>query len=633
MNDFCGIIGAYNSGFASLKEAIPDSDRQTSEYRGENVAVYQSVQPQRHENQPATAADGSLIWIFGTVYGFDGEVGYESRTDFSVPNAEYCADLFDRCGIDFVHGLNGEFSGLVLDQQSREAHLFTDRIGSKPLFYTQTETALFFSSRIQAIGLHPGINSAFDRRYLAEFFALQKALGTATPLVDLHKVPPASILSTRLDGSLRDQQTYWQPRYRPRDRPPEVIGQDIVQSFKEVIEDRVWEELDYGVLLSGGSDSRLLLGVMKDLGMNPTAFHISSWMSKEARTAERVAMEVGAPFRLLRREADYHEHLLKKVPPVSNFIGAFDEYMASGFTEQLGSVDVVLTGYLGDTMFGEYPLHIKMQKTRLKHPLFYPRHKRESTPKSVSEFISQYLDRYPDAPLDFLDAPNVVEVMRQNISVESESIHHHGVGYPSFRSLQLCDYYPLTNQFAFANTDSVRQITGHWSPFFDRRLIDVSLSIPIRDRIDHNLINRALAQLSPDLAKIPHPGTDKKPINNAVHEISNQYLNFPEYAKSKYESMSTFSQDAGKENFLDEVPKPYLDHGPWIDENELIRNHNFVGEAIERNRDVIDSLPFLDGDAVRECYQNHLDGDNDWQSLYTLVTLLETPVARRIAGK
>ena len=448
----------------------------------------------------------------------------------------------------------------------------------------------------------------------------------------MHKVPPASIISTDLGGSLRNEQTYWQPRYRPRERPPDAVAGEIVQAVKDVVEDRVREELDYGVLLSGGSDSRLLLGTMTDLGMNPTAFHLSSWMSTEARTAERVAMEAGVEFRMLRRTADYHEELLREVPRFSNFIGAFDESIASGFAEQLESVDVVLTGYLGDTMFGEYPLHISGRKTRLEHPLFYPRRKREVVPNSTPEFIEQYLDRYPDEPFDFLDAPDVSEVMRENVSVEAGSIRHHGVRYPSFRSLQLGDYYPLTNQFAFANTDSVRRITGHWSPFFDRRLIDVSLSIPVRDRIRHNLINRALAQLSPTLADIPHPSTNKKPINNGVQDVSNLYLNFSGYVRSKWENRHAPSTKSGKEGYLDRVPKPYLNHGPWIDEGELIRSHDFVGEAIDRNSDVIDGLPFLDGDAVAKCYQNHVDGADRWQSLYALVTLLETPVARRIAG-
>lgn len=613
MADFCGIIGETGAGLDPLVEAVSTADAtQPTEYRGDGVAVYRSSHPQFYEKQPATAADGSLIWVHGTPYGFDGAGGYEPRTDFSITDAEYCARLFEEHGVEFVTGLNGEFSGLVVDQHGHEVYLFTDRIGSRPLFYTRTESALLFSSRIQAIGLHPDVTPAFDRASLAEFFGVQKAFGTATPLVDVRKVPPASILVTDREGSVRDERTYWQPKYRPTDRSPAELARNIVTVFEDVFRERLRDDLEYGVLVSGGSDSRLVLGAMTELGRNPTAFHMSNWMSREARTAERVAMAADVEFRMLRRGADYHEQLLEEVPQFTNFVGAFDQSIASGFADELGSVDVVLTGYLGDTLFGEYPLYLP-KTARWVHPRF------EHQVSSVSEFVERYLDRYP-TPAEtpgFLDAPEIADVLRQNIRSQNGALHHHGVSYRSLREAQLCEYYPLTNQFASANTDSIRRITGHWSPFFDTRLIDLSLSVPVRDRIRYDPINQAVTQLSPSLAAIPHAGTEI-PLDRSTRTGPKYYLR-RKYLKTKAGLIG------------EDPPAPFLNNGPWMDEDELIRDRDFVEKAIERNGDLIAALPPVDSAGVKECYHDHVEGANNWRALYTLVTLLETPVAERIA--
>lgn len=396
-----------------------------------------------------------------------------------------------------------------------------------------------------------------------------------------------------------------------------------MRTFRRVFNERIRDNLEYGVMLSGGSDSRLVLGAMTEQGHYPTSFHMTNWMSNEARTAERVALTAGVDFQLLRRGADYHQRLLETVPQFSNFVGPFDESFASGFDTELSSVDVVLTGYLGDTMFGMYPLYLLETMTGV-YPLLKSlrlSHLLENRIESIPEYIEQYLSRYrpPAAVPEFLDAPGITDVLTEHIRSQHDSIQHHGVEYPSLRELQLCEYYPLTNQFASANTDSIRQITGHWSPFFDNRLIDLHLSVPVRDRFCYDPIDHALSRLAPSLAAIPHSERRIAPEDSI--KVG------PKYMLSK-------ARAAVKRRRTKHTPAtPYLTHSPWIDESELIRNHDFLGAAIERNHDLIRALPFLNVEDIETCYQEHLDGADHWRSLYTLVTLLETPVAERIGSR
>jgi asparagine synthase (glutamine-hydrolysing) len=618
-----GAVGSAASGAVERDPTAPGDGRDTL-FRGDDLAVRTRSHIPFHEDQPATAEDGSLLWIHGDPYGIETRDGYEPRSDFSVPDAEYCAGLYDEYGMGFLERLNGEFCGVVLTGSEERVRLFTDRLGTYPLFYAHADAAdgergarkgpLLFSSRLQWIGLHPAFSPSFDPDGLAEFFSVQKTFGTTTPVEGVQKVPPAGILSADLDGSVDGSRVYWRPEYRPVERSATELAETVVETFRAVFEERVRDDLEYGVLLSGGSDSRLLLASMLDLGRAPTTFHMSDWMSTEARTAERAAMAADAEFRLLRRGPDYHERLLESVPRFSNYIGVFDEAIGSGFADELSSVDVALTGYLGDTMFGRFPL-------RLRKPLPpLPLHV-ERPIDSVPEYVDWYLTRYspPNEVPAFLDAPDVSAVVRRHIVERRGSIEHHGVAYPSVRELQLCEYYPLTNQFAWANTASIRRITGHWSPFFDRRLIDLHLSIPVRERVRRDPIDAALARLSPTLAGIPHAGTGV-PIDRSIRRGARYALD-----RARGAVRNRLRRDP--------PPARYVDHGPWANEAELIRHREFIGETIEDNRDLVESLPFLDGDGIDRCYRQHLEGENNWRDLYALATFLETPLARRVGAE
>jgi asparagine synthase (glutamine-hydrolysing) len=615
MVGICGVVGGSDGGVTTLAEGLvaPKRSRRTT-HVDDGIAVHVASHPQFHEEQPATTGDGSLVWVYGEPYGFETVGGYDPRSDPSTPDAEYCADLYDEHGIDFVSGLNGEFAGVVFDRRRRRTHLFTSRMGARPLFYTHADGALLFSSSVQSIGLHPDVTPTFDRESLAEFFGVQKPFGTATVLTDVWQVRPASVYTVGADGSVRGRRTYWRPEYRPVERSSAELARTTVETVRRVFEERVREDLDYGVLLSGGSDSRLVLGSMTERGRTPTAFHLTSWENRERRAAERVASVSDVEFRALERDEDYHATLLDRVPRFSNFVGVFDESVATGFEEELRSVDVLLTGYLGDTMFGTYPLYFAWTPLPFDVPL-------ERRVPSVSEYVDRYLSRYdpPARTPEFLDAPPVGETVCEHLTREDGAVSHHGVTYPSLREVQLCEYYPLTNQYAFANSESLFRVAGHWSPFFDNRLVDLHLSVPVRDRFRYDVVDLAVSRQSPSLAAIPD-----------AHE------GIPLDASTRFGPVSLLRRvmARARQRLTDDPPpEEYLGHGSWVDESKLIRNHDFVEATLERNGDLIDVLPFLDRAGVDRHYRDHLDGADNWQTLYALVTLLETPLAKSVAAE
>ncbi|MCQ5056633.1 asparagine synthetase B, partial [Agathobaculum butyriciproducens] len=58
---------------------------------------------------------------------------------------------FMRCGPSFIKKLNGIFAITLWDESYQTLHLFRDRLGVKPLFYTKKDKTTIFSSEIKGL--------------------------------------------------------------------------------------------------------------------------------------------------------------------------------------------------------------------------------------------------------------------------------------------------------------------------------------------------------------------------------------------------------------------------------------------------------------------------------------------------
>ncbi|MFC6904906.1 hypothetical protein [Halalkalicoccus tibetensis] len=152
-------------------------------------------------------------------------------------------------------------------------------------------------------------------------------------------------------------------------------------------------------------------------------------------------------------------------------------------------------------------------------------------------------------------------------------------------------------------------------PFLDNRFIDLACSMPIRYHLRRDVINAALDALSPELAGIRHSETGARPASR-----------FPVDQVRKYGSLFW------RKHVDDEqLPRPYYSRGPWRDRGTVLRERGFGRTVLERNDDLLRGLPFLDREAAYDRYDAHMAGEDHTAELYTLFTLLGTPVFEEIA--
>ena len=83
-----------------------------------------------------------------------------ATSQLSVPDPVLIADLFSREGPDFVKRLNGDFAIFIAQPEKKQAYLFRDHVGIRPMAWTVDQQTLCFSSDI--IGLCRAFSSGQD---------------------------------------------------------------------------------------------------------------------------------------------------------------------------------------------------------------------------------------------------------------------------------------------------------------------------------------------------------------------------------------------------------------------------------------------------------------------------------------
>lgn len=167
---------------------------------------------------------------------------------------------FMRCGPSFIKKLNGIFAIALWDESCQTLHLFRDRLGVKPLFYTKKDETTIFSSEIKGLFAYPDIVPELDRNSLNEIFALgpAKTYGKGV-FKNILEVLPGEHIS--ISHTSFKRQFYWKlSSCLHADSPSDTIEKTrwlLTDSIKK----QMLSDVPICTFLSGGIDSSLVTAV------------------------------------------------------------------------------------------------------------------------------------------------------------------------------------------------------------------------------------------------------------------------------------------------------------------------------------------------------------------------------------
>lgn len=159
--------------------------------------------------------------------------------------------------------LNGIFAYAVWDDEVKELFLCRDRIGVKPLYFTQKGGIFAFASRIKSLLLIPEVSSDVDENGLNEIFMLgpAKTIGTAV-FKDIKELPPATYL--KFSGEKYEIKEYWQLKAAEHTENESKTIEHTHFLVTDAIRRQLISDVPLCTFLSGGLDSSIISRVASD---------------------------------------------------------------------------------------------------------------------------------------------------------------------------------------------------------------------------------------------------------------------------------------------------------------------------------------------------------------------------------
>jgi len=285
---------------------------------------------------------------------------------FSNGDTEVLLKAYHRWGEDFVQRLNGMFAFAIAERDSGRLLIGRDRLGIKPLYFSEGEGFFRFSSALPGLLAYDDIDKGLDATALNFYFTFHAVTPPPFTLIKgVRKLPPATLLRIEPDGR-RTQRRFWDAPFGPREDERGLSAQDwkhkIADGLRLAVERRLVADVPVGVLLSGGLDSSLIVGLLAEAGQTGLkTFSIGF---------ESVRGEAGDEFQYSdiiaeRFETDHTQIRIdaaKTLPALEDAVEAMSEPMVShdcvGFfllsQEVARHVKVVQSGQGADEVFAGY---------------------------------------------------------------------------------------------------------------------------------------------------------------------------------------------------------------------------------------------------------------------------------------
>jgi asparagine synthase (glutamine-hydrolysing) len=323
-----------------------------------------------HGAQPMVDAELGLTAVFnGCIYDYRelrAELEGHGYRFFSTSDTEVTLKAYHRWGLDFVSHLHGMFAVVIHERDTGRVVMARDRLGIKPLYLAESPGRLRFASTLPALLRAGGVDTSIDPVALHHYLTWHAVVpAPRTILNGVRKLPPATVRVVEPDGTSTDHR-YWAPPY---ERRPEHAGwsardwEDAIEAALRVaVRRRLVADIPVGVLLSGGLDSSLIVGLLAEEGQAGLATYsigfeaVAGRAGDEFRYSDVIAERFATDHHRIRVSSDElagalgHAIGAMSEPMVSHDVVAFD--LLSERVSQ--SIRVVQSGQGADEVFAGY---------------------------------------------------------------------------------------------------------------------------------------------------------------------------------------------------------------------------------------------------------------------------------------
>lgn len=316
-------------------------------------------------HQPIANEDNT-IWVVmnGEIYNhieLRAELEQKGHRFRSSSDTEIIVHLYEDEGTEGIHRLNGMFAFALYDLKKRACWIARDRVGIKPLYYSEVEQSLFYASDLDALAAALPATELNVTSFL-NYLTLGYVPGPDSIYQGVKKLPPGSWLWAGPDG-MRIKK-YWDvSSFQSWTGTEEDASEQLRELLSDAVRLQLRSDVPVGVFLSGGVDSSALVAFAAKQANNAISTFTANFTGKESADVG-FARQVAGEFGTLHREvplssADAIAALDELMPFLDEPIAdsaLVPSYLISRAARSEG-IKVLLTGAGSDEIFGGYSRH------------------------------------------------------------------------------------------------------------------------------------------------------------------------------------------------------------------------------------------------------------------------------------
>jgi asparagine synthase (glutamine-hydrolysing) len=500
----CGIAGVVGSWDDALLEKLgaaqrhrgPDGGGAVTDGDVALVARRLAILDLERGEQPMTSPSGRCTIVFnGEIYNAPElrarleRAGRRFATDHS--DTEVVLALYEERGSDFLHELNGMFALAILDRERRELLLARDRLGIKPLYYSERPFA--FASELKALLHVPGIERELDRESLFHYLSLRFVPGERSIFAGVRRLPPGHLLRYDLETRSVQVARWWRLRFG-RDGDPAALP----DALRDAVVRWTLADVPVAVSLSGGLDSSAVAALLAESGHGRVRTYSLGFAGEddELPLARALAERWGT---------EHHEAVVDADELLDDLLGmvwALDEPYGGGLPSwyvyrfMADEVKVGLTGTGGDELFGNYRRFVPFERARL-------RRLRGADVRRYHFEPSYYFTDDEKRALG-IDGPDTSALLQRVFGESGSDNARDSVLYLDATTQLPDEFLHVTDRFSMAWSLEAR------TPFLDHELVELVASIPPELRTGPDDPKRLLREAVADLLTPAHLEAPKR---------------------------------------------------------------------------------------------------------------------------
>lgn len=376
----CGICGQYN--FSKQEPVRQETIRRmtsTMFHRGPDDEGYHlsgplglgfrrlSIIDLAGGHQPMSDREKSVWIVFnGEIYNYlelRAELEVSGHVFRTKSDTEVIIHGYKQWGDDVFNHLNGMFGVAIWDEQRKRLIMARDPMGIKLLYYRIENGSVSFGSEIRPLLANMHVKPDLNPTAVNMFLRYRYTPSPFTLYSGVRKLAPGTMVVVENGGHREERWYRFSPKLFSPMPTPDEAREHLLAIYKLAVKRHLQSDVPVGLLLSGGVDSGLLLGLMNLCGKNWPTYTVGygeSFSDDELSDAAETARLFSAKNISTELTREIFESALNRI------VSCLEEPVASSSIVPMyfvcerarRDVKVALVGQGPDELFGGYSRHL-----------------------------------------------------------------------------------------------------------------------------------------------------------------------------------------------------------------------------------------------------------------------------------